>query len=613
MGHLNRRMFDQMKTWLPLLFVPVLHLGLSGCLQKRDEYALPTVEVPGTFKHAPADKQTAAEAGETAPATVPQSVSRWWRHYRNAELNHLVEQGLANNYQLKAAIARIAQAQALAGVERADEWLELSASGDYEIESPTQGVGGLANDADRRSQHLYQVGIAASYELDLWGKNRAKTEAALERAWASLFARETVALTLSADIVRNYVEYLSLLDRLRNADWTRKTLSNMLQAVTDRVAGGEATNLQLKQQEAAVAASKAVIPVLELQREQRINALALLIGRTPSEVKLKGQGLAELSFPDTDPGVPSRLIMRRPDIREIEANMIAADADIDAARAELLPAFNFTAETGYGARHLDLLFAPQSLFWTAGAAVTQIIFDAGRRESQIKFEEAQHKELVHNYMQAIYTAVNEVETSLVSIKYLSQRRQSQNEAEAAADAAYGFAQQSYTIGATDYLSLLDTERTLFNERDELLRVDFERYVATVDLFRALGGSMAPEQVLVVANKDREETSRHPGYFHDEEAWRPVEQMAPNLPEDGHWVHMASLWSEHAAWRHWRRLQQRFPKTLQQVNPEIQRQEMNEGNGSWVSILVGPFGQRADASDLCGVFQDGGNGCQVLTR
>jgi len=602
-----------MRTWVIVLLLPALHLGLSGCLMKRDEYELPAVEVPGGFKHAPDGVKTAEQAGETAPATVPQSVSRWWRHYRNAELNHLVEQGLANNYQLKAAIARIAQAQALAGVERADEWPELSGSADYEIESPTQGVGGLANEDDRRSQHLYQVGVAASYELDLWGKNRAKTEAAMQRAWASLFARETVALTLSADIVRNYVEYLSVLDRIRNADWTRTTLSNMLQAVSDRVEGGEATNLQLKQQEAAVAASKAVIPVLELQREQRINAIALLIGKAPSEVKLKGQGLAELTFPDTSPGVPSRLIMRRPDIREIEANMIAADADIDVARAELLPAFNFTAETGYGARHLDLLFVPQSLFWTAGASITQIIFDAGRRETQIRFEEAQHKELVHNYMQAIYTGVNEVETALVSIKYLSLRRKSQKEAEVAADAAYGFAQQSYDIGASDYLSLLDTERTLFNERDELLRVDFERYVASVDLFRALGGSMAPEQVLVVANKDRMKDSEHPGYFHDEDAWRPIEQMTPNLPEDGHWIHMASLWSEHAAWRHWRRLQQRFPKQLKEVSPKIQRQVMNQGNGTWVSVLVGPFGQNADAKDLCLAFRDKGNGCQVLTR
>lgn len=603
-----------MRNWAILLVLPAMHLGLAGCLMKRDEYALPSVELPDKFQHAPVGNRTAVETVETAPGTVPQSVSRWWRHYRSPELNRLVEEGLANNYSLKAAIARIAQAQAQAGVERADEWPELSGSGSYEIESPTQGIGGLDNNDDRKSQHLYQVGVAASYELDLWGKNRAKTEAAVQRAWASLFARETVALTLTADIVRNYVEYLSLLDRIRNADWTRTTLSNMLQAVSDRVAGGEATNLQLKQQEAAVAASKAVIPVLELQREQRRNALALLIGKAPADLKLDGQGLADLAFPDaSNPGVPSRLILRRPDVREIEANMIAADADIDAARAELLPAFNFTAEAGYGARHLDLLFAPQSLFWSAGATVTQIIFDAGRRESTIKFEEAQHKELVHNYMQAIYTSVNEVENALVSIKYLSERRTSQKEAELAADAAYGFAQQSYSIGATDYLSLLDTERTLFTERDELLRVDFERYVATVDLFRALGGSMAPKQVLVVSNTDRDSKSKHPSYFTDEDAWRPTSQMQPNLPQSGHWIHMASLWSEHAAWRHWRRMQQRFPKQLKEVSPEIQRQKMTEGTGSWVSVLVGPFGKRPDASDLCTAFRQKGDGCQVLTR
>ncbi len=588
---------------------------LSGCLGKRDEYDLPSIEVPGSFKHAPEGSKNAKQVAETAPGTVPQSISRWWRHFGNSELNDLIERGLANNYQLKAAIARIAQAHALAGVERADEWPELSASGSYEVDKPEGGVGSVepGSSTSRRSRHLYQVGIEASYEVDLWGKNRAKTQAALERAWASLFDRETVALTLTADITQNFIEYLSLQDRIRTADWTQTTLTNMQEAVRLRVEGGEATNLQLAQQRAAVAASKAVIPVLELQAQQRINAIAVLIGQPPSKVKLKSDSLADIQFPNVNPGVPSRLIMRRPDIRQIESTLIAADADIDAARAELFPAVNLTAEAGYGARHLDFLFSPESFFFSAGATIAQIIFDAGRRESQIKYEEAQHQELVHNYVQSIYSAINEVENALVSIHYLTLRRDLQQQAVSAAVDAYGFSKESYGIGASDYLTLLDTERTLFTERDELHQVDFSRFQASVDLFRALGGSMEPEPVMVVGNQERPHVSRPPGYFQDEDAKHPIRGLVPNLPEDGHWVHVATLWSERAAWRHWRRLQQRFPDQLKTVKPEIQRQNMHGERGTWVSVLVGPYAGLQEANSLCATFQTEGNGCQVLTR
>ena len=603
----------QMKYRFSIAVLALLHLGLTGCLVKREEYKLPSIEMPDTFRHAPPGKATAAEAVQTAPRTVPQSISRWWRHFGNEELNNLIDEGLANNYQLKAAIARIAQAQALAGVEKADQWPELSASADYSVDRPEGGVASADPGDSVRSEHTYQVGVAASYEVDLWGKNRAKTEAAMERAWASVFDRETVALTLSADIVRNFIEYLSLLDRIRNAAWTRTTLTNMQEAVRERVEGGEATNLQLAQQAAAVAASKAVIPVLELQLNQRINAIALLVGKAPSQIQIKSNTLKDIKLPETLPGVPSRLLLRRPDIRQIESNLIAADADIDTARAELFPALNLSAEAGYGAKHLDFLFAPESFFFSAGATLVQIIFDGGRREAQIKFEEAQHAELVHNYSQAIYTAVKEVEDALVSIRFLTQRRASQKAAEDAAILAYGFSKESYAIGASDYLTLLDTERTLFNERDTLLRVEFERFVASVDLFRSLGGGMAPEEVLVASNQETEKDSRPPGYWKDEIARRPIGQLVPNLPADGHWIHMASVWSEHGAWRHWRRLQQRFPTQLKELNPQIHRQLMNDRKGTWVSILVGPFVEKADAKGLCSAFQQAGNGCQVLVR
>ena len=596
-----------------MLLVLALAAGLSGCVMKRETYDVPVVEVPDRFKYAPSTAATAEDVGEVAPATVPQNISRWWRHFENEELNGLVEQALANNRLLKAAVSRIAQAQALAGVEGADEWPQISASGSFEMEQPEGGIGSVPQGGDSNIRRTYQVGVEASYEVDFWGKNRAKTQAAYERAWASVFDRETVVLTLVSDVVRNFVEYLSLQDRIANADWTRETLTNMLGAVRERVDGGEATAIQLAQQNTAVAASRAVIPELELQRNLRVNALAVLLGTTPSAITLKSEGLADIKFPDVTPGVPSRLVLRRPDIRRNESNLAAADADIDAARAELVPALNLTAEAGYGARHLNLLFVPESFFFNLGAVIAQSIFDGGRRRAQIKFEEAQHAELVHNYVQSVYTAIGEVENALVSIKYLSERERLQAEAVTAAVEAYGFSQESYRIGASDYLTLLDTERTLFTERDELHRIAFSRYVASIDLFQALGGSMAPDEVPKITRNEAPHISTSPPHFADQKARQPLMPLVPNLPAAGHWVHVATLWSERAAWRHWRRLKAEFPSLLAEVTPQIHRQTMDHKRGTWVNVLVGPYQLAGAANGLCQDLKKGGNGCQVLRR
>ena len=601
----------QNKRWklAPLSVGLVSVMIMTGCIVKRDEYDLPALETPTAYRHAAEQPKT---EDVDSPATVPQDISQWWRNYGSTELNDLVEEGLANNYQLKAAISRISQAKALAGVESAEEWPEVSASAESTGQSPADGIASLSEGEERKFEQTHQVGIEASYELDLWGKNRARTQAALERAWASVFDRETVALSLAGDIVRNYLEYLSLNDRIVNAEWTQETLNNLLNAVEERVEGGEATAIQLAQQQTAVANSKSVIPVLELQRELRINALALLLGKSPSDIDIQAQSLVEMKFPTISPGMPSRLILRRPDLRRDEANLIAADADIDVARAELFPTPILSAEAAYGANSISLLFRPESFFFSVGAAVTQAIFDAGRRKSQIKFEEAQHAELVHNYAQSIYTAVNEVENALVSVEFLTKRRDLQDQAVASAKEALSFATEAYDIGAVDYLTLLDTERTLFTERDEFHQVEFDRFVASVDLYSALGGDVDHTLVASTEN-DSDKQSRPPRYFQNETAYSPVPDLRPNLPKEGHWVHLASLWGERAAWRHWRRMEEKYPTILDDLKPEIHTQQDESVEGNWVTVLLGPYPDVTEANNICAALLDRGEGCRTLTR
>ncbi len=587
---------------------------LGGCQSKRDEYHIPDVDLPRNFENTTDYQNQEIAKGEPAPMSVPQTISRWWEHFDNAELNELVEEGLANNHELKAAIARIAQAEAQFVSTQADEAPEVSMSGEAESESPSGGAATGATSERNSIRHTYQIGVLVNYEVDLWGKNRASTQAAIERAWSSLFARETVALTLTADIVRSFIQYLSFSDRLRTAEWTLETLTNMLGAVQERMEGGEATILQVAQQRSAVADAKAVIPILKLQRDTAKTAIALLLGKSPSDVRIDSSTLDDIKFPAIHPGLPSRMLMRRPDIRQAEAELIAADADIDAARAELFPAIDLTGEVGYASRHLETLLSPQSFFFNVAAEVVQVIFDAGKREADIKVAEARHAELVHDYQQAVYTAMKETEDGLISIRYVGEREQAQIESADAAQRAYDLSSMSYTLGGADYLTLLDTERTMYRAADELHRIRLDRFTAAVDLFKALGGGMKFDDIEVVASQRKFDQSRYQRWkYNDELPNSPDGNPRSHLPIPGYWIQMGALWSENAAWRHWRRLQGRFPNLLRDIKPLIRRAPGPDDKGTWASVLVGPFFDADDADAMCAAFQADGQGSDVRVR
>ncbi|KJS37808.1 MAG: hypothetical protein VR70_11650 [Rhodospirillaceae bacterium BRH_c57] len=457
-----------------------LALVLAGCAVKRDTYETPQVPLPETFR----------ESVKAAPAeedTLPRDLSRWWTRFGSEELNRLVEQAMDNNWQVQAAVARLAQAEAGWRRTRASELPSLDGYANAGAEAPRQGVGNRQPGQDMTSQRTFEVGVRASYEVDLWGANRAASVAAFEQAQASAFARRTVAWTLTADVVTAYLQYLSMQDRVNTATDTLRVMQDLLGAVRERMEGGDANALQVAQQRTAVSEASAVIPVLELQRDQAQHALALLTGTTPDNLRLQGTGISGITFPTVQPGIPSRLLLRRPDIRQAEHELLAADANIDEARAAFLPSFNLTAETGYGSHYLSNLLRPESLLWNLAASALVTIFDAGENDARLDVARARHRELVANYMQASYAAMRDVEDALSSVHYLSQRLEAQREAVAAAREAHELSLMAYSIGTVDYITLLDTERTLFDNEDIFHRIEFERANSSVALFKALGG------------------------------------------------------------------------------------------------------------------------------
>ena len=313
--------------------------------------------------------------------------------------------------------------------------------------------------------------------------------------WRATFQRDDVQRNVVASVAVAYVEYLSLNDRLRVARETEKALSEMLAAVDARLEKGDATVTEKEQQKAAVYSVRATIPVLAQQREVVLNRLTSLAGATPGVLKLSDGGLDSVNFPAVLPGVPSALLLRRPDVRVVESRLLSADADIDVARARVLPPLDLTAQVGYGSAYLSQMFQPHALFWNAIANLSISIFDNGKRSKEVDFAQAVHEELVETYVRVVYDAVREVDDSLSAIRLMGSRLDAQRVATDSARRAWDFSQESYMAGAVDYLVVLDTERTYHRNLDEWYNARMERYRGLVGLFSALGGGVSQGIVL----------------------------------------------------------------------------------------------------------------------
>lgn len=468
---------------------------LAGCAAKRDRYDVPIVPLPERYAKTPtvADATHARNNTTVAPApslALSGLLEEWWRLLGSQELDGLMDRTLANNPDLRIAALRIAQTQVRLEQAGADKIPVISLPAQASSTAPYGGVGTVGPGGETKSRRTYQVSIRGDWRPDIWGERSALYESAELQLWRATFQRDDVQRNVVANVAVNYVEYLSLNDRLRVARETDKALSEMLAAVDARLEKGDATVTEMEQQKTAVYSVRATIPVLEQQREIVLNRLASLAGTIPGELKLSDSGLDSLNFPSVLPGVPSALLLRRPDVRVVEARLLAADADIDVARARVLPPLDLTAQVGYGSAYMSQLFQPQALFWNAIANLSATLFDSGKRSSEVDFAQAVHEELVETYVRVIYDAVREVDDSLSAIRFMGNRLETQRVATDSAHRAWDYSQESYMSGAVDYLVVLDTERTYHRNLDDWYNVRMERYRGLIGLFRSLGGGVA---------------------------------------------------------------------------------------------------------------------------
>ena len=412
------------------------------------------------------------------------------------------------NADLAAAAARVVEADAQARIAGAPLLPVLNGTANFDYQrtgsggskrsvaniptgTPTAGVvpGAVSTAGGPRyfDFRSYSIGLAASYEVDFWGRNRAAYEAAQATALASRFDQESVAITIVASVANTYFQVLAGQDRLRVAERNLNDAQRILAAYRARLSVGTANALDVSQQEALVAGQRANLPQLRNTIEQQRIALGILVGTPPERVLVRSGSLDDLPLPVVTPGLPSELLQRRPDVANAEAQLVAANANIRVARADFFPDVTLTAQGGLTSTALSTLTGPGTVIAQLAAGLTQPIFDNGLRRGQLEQAKGRYAELVADYAKAILQSFTDVEQALAALQFAAEQERLEREAIKVAQRSADIASAQLQAGTIDIITSLNTQQTLYSDLDLLTQVRLARFQALVNLYKALGG------------------------------------------------------------------------------------------------------------------------------
>jgi NodT family efflux transporter outer membrane factor (OMF) lipoprotein len=454
-----------------------LPLLAGGCMLTSD-MPDPALTIPNAYR-------SAGGNAEAAPPTLD-----WWRGFRSAELTALMEEAQAVNLDIAAASARFEQADALARQAGAPLFPFIQGAGQGSQSKSSRSTSNSSLNLGGRTVRNYSVTFSASYELDFWGKNQAAALAADESAIASRFDRDAVALISLAGVANAYFQVLAAQDRVRIANNNIASAQRIYDAIKQRLDVGTATDLDLAQQESALANQRASLPLLRQSLAQNVNALAVLVSRPPEAINVRGGSLTQIALPRVTPGLPSELLTQRPDIRRTEAQLASATANVANARAQFFPTIQLTAQGGYQSAALASLFSPQAAFYSLAGGLTQPIFDGLRIQSNFEYQKARQDELVQTYRKTVVSAFADVNNALIAIRESNLRLRALTQVVTSSRRAFNLAEQRLRAGTADTTTVLNTQQTLFQAEDSLAQARLARLQAIVALYQALGGGWA---------------------------------------------------------------------------------------------------------------------------
>lgn len=457
-----------MKTLLRTSSFAVLALAVAGCVTAPPAVLKPQ-DVPTAF--------TAPVAKDAAVWPKPD----WWKGFGSTELDGLIADAQQNNLDLAIAAARVLQADAQTDIASSALFPDVTLSGGATSRG-TKATGKWT------SLDTYSASLGASYEIDFWGLARSNLRAADETLKSARFAQQVVALTVTAGVANTYLDVLALRQRVAIANQNIDAANRVLSITEAKVTNGVASRLDLAQQQALLAGQKAQVPGLEEASREAGYALAVLLGRVPEGFDVKSRNLDGIVSPTVAPGLPSELLRRRPDVAAAEAELAAAHANVDAARAAFFPHIDLTASGGYASTALSTLFNPTSLVSNIGASLLQTIFDGGRLLGQSRLARAQRLELIASYRNTVLSAFQDVESALGQVASLAEQEKYKTEQVDAASEAFRISEIQYREGVADLLNVLQAQQTLFSAQDQLVQIKLARIQADIGLYKALGGS-----------------------------------------------------------------------------------------------------------------------------
>ena len=451
------------RSLLPLLAV----LACAGC-DLGPDYHRPTIKGPTTWQDADAPSATWPEAA-------------WWKAFGSPQLDALIDRARHNNTDLAAAAARIEQADGQARQAGAALLPSVGLGGNV---GPARSLSLLGKERHRID---YEGVAQASYELDFWGKNRAGLEAARASAEAGRYAWQVVVLSTETAVVSAYFQYLASHDQAAAARRNLEQAQRTLDGLSAMRAAGTIPEFDLVQQRTIVSQLAAAVPPLEQQAEHMRIALAILVGVLPEDLSLRPEKLADLRPPPVVAGLSSDLLTRRPDVRAAEASLIAANANVKAARAAFFPSIDLTAQGGIETYALTHYTVPPLGIYSLAASLSQPIFEGGRLRGQMKVAKGRYEELLQTYRKAVLSAFGDVEDALHAPPQTSREQQAQDMAAANAAQSYSMAQEAYHGGTTTILNVLTAEGALATAQGAQIQARQAHLQALLGLYQALGG------------------------------------------------------------------------------------------------------------------------------
>lgn len=446
--------------------------GCTSMLAPR--YAAPPLPVPGTW---PGVSQ--AQQGQHAPSLA------WNAYFTDPQLQRFIQTALDNNRDLRVALLRVEEARAAYRIQRADLFPQVNA-GAQGARARVPGDLNLSGSPVTSDEYRVELGVS-SWELDLWGRVRNLKESALQQWLATAAGGQAARTALVAEVANAYLGLRDVVERAALAKRTVETRQESLRIFSRRLDVGSASRLEFTQVQTLLSQAQILLSQLEQAREAQVHALGLLIGADPGPLPEAPPFDETMALGELAPGLPSGLLLARPDIQAAEHRLIAAHADIGAARAAFFPRVALTGSLGSASAELDGLFAAGSRAWSFAPVVSLPIFDTGRRRASLEVAEVRRHIAVADYEKSIQVAFREVSDALSARHWLTEQRDLQRKLLATARERADLSQLRYDSGSAAYLEVLDAQRELLAAEQQLVQARRALLSNEVALYTALGG------------------------------------------------------------------------------------------------------------------------------